>query len=421
MGLAIFLHYDRDMLKEIFRSLCELTDTDYLANPGLITSDPVRAFLGITEITHQDRHSTTGVPRQEAVLDALIRHTRRVPREIVAIGRKINELPVSERTERAIRSAANSAAEQVVRYIKQNCFPPWSHETETMLQGFDCQVISRDELFRCETCGPESLERKKADREKAVRQLISLGLLGYAEPRSDRHRHFYEQRFSVDESHGRSISYALQRDFFFLHPALKEWVRAIRDGSRQWRSVPVLVGDGLPYQSSPPLLGLMLSSGQPTVYVNGNTPLRPTTNGGRATSPTRFLFLALCAWKLRGGTVWPTIADLNALRSQLLKAFPHLSLPHIGADQSRPGSPVRNWARKINNEPELKRLTGDQYAGVERRHPNSEGSSQDGDRRRNGFITVSASLGFDARIAFPSLDAKDIDIEERLRQRIHLT
>ena len=414
LGLAIYLHYDREMLKKMFVNLCALTDKQYLAKPELHDADPAQAFLGITEITHQDRHTPTGVRQQEPVLDALIRHTRCVPRELVGIGRKIKMLPVSERNEKLIRSAANSAAEHIVKYIKENCFPPWSREVETMLENFDCQVIAREELFHC-----EGGETAAAVRMDAVRYLVSLGLLGYAEAVPERHRHYYLQRFTVEESYGRSASAALQRDFFFLHPALKEWVRANRIVSRPWRSVPVLIGDALPYEPAPPLLRLGIFNGRPTVQIKGNIALQPMA--GR--HGVGFLFLALCAWKLRGGgAVWPTIADINVLKGQLTKAHTTLGFPHIAPDQSQSGSPVRNWARKINEEEDLKQFSS--YSGPDRRADISKAENgKPHDRRRTGFISVSAASdsGADARIGFPCLDAKDIYIEEDIRHRIRLS
>jgi hypothetical protein len=43
------------------------------------------------------------------------------------------------------------------------------------------------------------------------------------------------------------------------------------------------------------------------------------------------------------------------------------------------------------------------------------------DRRRTGFISVSAASDSGARIGFPALDAKDIYIEEDIRHRIRLS
>jgi hypothetical protein len=227
------------------------------------------------------------------------------------------------------------------------------------------------------------------------------------------------QRFAFHETYGRAPSSALQRDFFFLHPALKEWVRANRDGSRPWRSTQLIVGQGLTYEAAQPVLRLGLVDDHPTIRINGTALLQPIPGRGRASYPIRFLFLALCAWKLRsGGGVWPTISQINQLKSHLAKAHPGLALPHIAPDQSENGSPVRNWARRINHERDLEALCRGEYVGPERRDtgPRSKNSKRP-DRRRTGFITVHASSGSgaDARVAFPHLEARDIYVEDAIR------
>jgi hypothetical protein len=207
---------------------------------------------------------------------------------------------------------------------------------------------------------------------------------------------------------------------------LKEWVRANRDASRPWQSIGILVGDGLPYEPIPPLLRLTIFNNQPTVQISGKAALLPMSGGGRASDPIRFLFLALCAWKLRGGgAVWPTIADIISIRTQLMKGNLTLIFPHIATNQADSGSPVRTWARRINDEADLKRLRNNPqvYRGLERRASESGKYPKPPDRRRTGFMTVSAAndSGADARIAFPSLNAGDIYLYENLHLPIRLS
>jgi hypothetical protein len=84
---------------------------------------------------------------------------------------------------------------------------------------------------------------------------------------------------------------------------------------------------------------------------------------------------------------------------------------------------VRNWARKLNREEALIHLTTQPYRGPERRAATSAAETEVLSHIPPApFISVSApsDSGADAQIRFPTLDAKDIHIEQEIRPRIHL-
>lgn len=216
---------------------------------------------------------------------------------------------------------------------------------------------------------------------------------------------------------GRLASPDLQREFFFLHPALKEWVRANPGGKAWTRNPDVLVGDGLPYEPEAPPVRLTVLNQQPTVQISGSTVLQP--RHGRSSDHLRFLFLALWAWKLRGaGRVWPTVADLNTVRASVTHAHPGLKFPPIQAIQSHSGSPVRNWARKINQLAALTAVLPDNPPAEvdERRTASPVAKRRDGtDRRWSArFISVHApdEVGVEAQVGFPALQVGDVCIDE---------
>jgi hypothetical protein len=393
-----------------------------LTYPEIVEANPVKAFLGFERFAHQDRRNADGTAQIEDAVEALIRHTRLVPRELIGIGKQISQLrPLSQRTEDAVRTCVNAEAGQIIGYVFANCHPPWQPRLEKLLCSINSQVLSGTEMY--------SLAREHNPSEEAatedIKYLVSLGLLGYAEPDPKRHRHFYFQRFVFDEPYGHASSLRLQRDYFFIHPALKEWIRARHAPQVEWRhQVNLLVGDGLPFESSPPLLRLMIRDSFPSILLGGETPLQGIGTG--SSNQINFLFLALCAWKLRNGETWPTMRDITKIASQLKQKHPDIKFPSIKPDQNPEGSQVRVWARRLNKANELRSL----QASFESSVADGDGSAHVGrvhkpkapDRRRSGFITISApsESNADASFAFPKVHPLDVHISEEVLSAIAL-
>jgi hypothetical protein len=167
----------------------------------------------------------------------------------------------------------------------------------------------------------------------------------------------------------------------------------------------------------------MIKNERPTILLNGKTPLQGADDV--AANPIRFLFLALCAWKLRNGDMWPTISDLRAIRRQLIQKYPGVWFPEIKTDQNAEGSQVRVWARKLNREADLRKAQSEEgeNKAVNGRatHSALQGKARP-DKRRTGFITVSApsAANADARIAFLRVNPLDIYVHEDSYQAIKL-
>lgn len=397
LDLSLHLRYDKAMLAELFENQIALTEkTKLVLHRASVATNAIMAFVGFDEVIHHDRHNQNGAPMQEPFIGALLRHTRHVPRDVIAFGRQISQIRPEERNDATVRRTINAEANQIVKYVKANSFPSWPSKLEKLLDNIDAQVLSKAELNTL-VCAYDK------DNDGLVEYLVSTGLLGYAEPHPKRHRNYYIQRFAFDEPYGHTSGATHRFNFFFVHPALKEWIRGRSGRMSAWRPNPeTLIGDGLPYESAPPVFHLGVScNNQPVVLLNGNNPLQASE--AQTSDPIRFLFLALWAWKLRGGRIWPTIGDLRQVRLALMQKHANLHFPNIESDQHASCSQVRDWAKKINQHKELKEFCAAQYTAL-----------QTSNLRRKSFITVSAkeASGAEAKIAFPIVNSADIYVDE---------
>lgn len=406
LDLAIHLRYDHQTLENLFESRITLTDVGALKAPELLSSDPVTSFLGFPSYVHHDRRKPDGLPVEERAISAIIRHTRLVPRELVVIGKAISSIRAALRTTEEVKNAVNTESKNIVDYIKVNCIPPWNSALDRILCSISSPVIKGDDL--------RSLAKQhnpSSDGMGHLRVLLSLGLIGHAEPDTRKHRHFYTQRFAFDPTSEFGHPHA---DFFFTHPATKEWIRSHSGSDGNWeRDASLLIGNGLPYESQPPVVRLMISANQPTVVIDGKT---LQSNSGTSTDPIRFLFLALAAWKARGGVVWPTMNDLRAISAQLHIKFNDAKFPKIKSEQGHQGSQIRNWSRRLNENPAVKALKASLDAASTNTPPDRPGRGKKliADMRRTGFISVSAhsDQSVDASIGFIDVDPLDIHIHD---------
>ena len=403
LGLAIELRYDKTMLKNLFCSLINLTDESKLIANTNPTTDPIAALCGFTKYTHSDRRYPDGQAIEELVIEACLRHTRLVPRDIVAIGKAIVSIvPPSARTTEKIRAAVNAAAAQIVKYVHMHCYPPWKTLYDQFLHEVDSQVVEGTHLRQI----AEKFSKGKAE-EDPIRFLVGLGLLGYSEHNPHRHRHYFSQSFATVDQHGDRFEPNLKSQWYFLHPALKEWVRANRNGTQWQSSSNVLVGDSLPFEPRSPLIRLLVQSA-----------------ATQASSPLRFLFLALWAWKLRGGDIPATPADIKSVATALQSTENFGASLHFPPLEAKPEK-LQQWAKKINQFDALKRLIAD---GIESDAvaggvaPREKLRRRGGDRRRTGFISISApTIGVAPTVTFPWIRADDIYIDETTFRQIRLT
>lgn len=397
LDLAIHLRYDRAALEEMFVSRVRLTRVGQMALPDLAAPtmssvDAIKAFLGFSEYTHHRRLGTDSLPEREQAIDAIIRHSRLVPRELVLMGRAIASSDAGKlRTIDTVKTKVNTEARGIVDYVRSNCFPPWTAALNQTLCSISTSVLTSERLHEI-----AQKHDSAGDGWAQLRVLMGLGLLGYAVPNTRRHRHCYTQRFMFHRAG--DIVFA-DTAFFFVHPATKEWIRANSGRKGGWNTEDrPLIGDGLPFESHPPIVRLTLEHDQPTIQIAGEI---LQSNSGTATDPIKFLFVSMLAWKLRMGARWPTMNDLRRLCSQV---EPLKSL-QIASDQVPENSQARKWAKRLNKMPVIRKMQS----------PRSDSAPQGSkDGRRSDRISIKAPEGTEASVMLVGLDAADIDVHEKV-------
>lgn len=330
---AINLHYSAESLKELFRHQITLMEDEDLYAPEERKGNLVRALLGWDTYMHDDRTQSAGLaPLYEPVLDALVRHSRMIPRDLIAFGASISSIPRDSRNMRSIKAAVNSASGNLVQYLKKNASPPWTGRLDQLIKELDSEVVAGETMTKIVDRILKTGGRGARKAIHPVKHLYTLGLLGYADPQP--HTDQYIQRFSYDDPVSNNASVNLTRNFFFVHPALKEYARADQGGAWKKPKSDVLIGNGLPYEPAPPEIRLLIINSRLT-FLRANKPL-PATAARSRVAPTmqdQIMFLALWAWKTWGseGDGYVDGSKLQVVLNAIRKVHPNMKLARFGA------------------------------------------------------------------------------------------
>lgn len=411
MGLVLSLRYTRDQLAAMLDDRIRAADPSRLAMQLGEASSPLEALCGFGRIVHDDRKTVTGERFIESVFDGIVRHTRLVPREVVAIGGAIYGI-TGRRSAEIVRMAINAQASQNMGYAIAHSILGWSDTQHRRLA-----LMLHDEVI-----DGASLAALAAsfDVEGAsiVKLFIQHGLLGIAEPMPDRHRNCYQQRFAFDEIHGSATSSSIAKDYYFVHPAFKEWIRSQPDYEPPLQRQSLgLIGDLLPFESAPPLIRLSVSSGRAVIGLRPTAARLEASNRGANSDPLKFLFVLLWACREKGRERI-SITEFKELLERL-KAVESLRLAVRIAFDGRlqaMAEKIRDWAKKINRDPQLRQL----QVLFEGPHPTEESQRSGHQKRlagRRPFISVSArsSIGAQTELLIAGLPVDQIDWDDGLR------
>jgi hypothetical protein len=351
LGLAMPLGDSEDEPPKMVADRIRQADPAGLAVPDLVGTDPLHALCGFASVVHADRHDPEGVPYQETTFASILRHTRRIPRELIAIaGATYHSNP--NRSMETVRRTTNAAASENISSAIGHSFLGWS---DSVHQPFACAlegeaVDGKSILDHARRHSPEPAE--------LVKFFVLHGLLGTAEAAPERHRHCYIQRFAYDEVHGNDNAVSVDKPFFFVHPALKEWIHArrVEKGTPFRRLETGVVGDMLGFESQPPLIRLGTSGRGFTIHLR-EVGFVAAGDAGVASDPLKFLFVLLWACRLYRRErisiaeireAWLRLRALPALADHLRVALPTLD------DEF--AIKMRDWAKKINAEPGIRKL-----------------------------------------------------------------
>jgi hypothetical protein len=410
MGLVMPLQYTRDELEAMLNDRIKQVAPDKLASPLAGGVRPFHALCGFAEVVHEDRPTPDGGRYKEDVFDSVLRHTRFVPREVIAIAGAIHDI-VGERGFDTVRRAVNAAASSNIEYAKKHSFLGWTDAVHQRFAASLCQeVIDRETM--------EQLASEFGlEAPDVVKFFVHHGLLGIAEPLPLRHRHYYQQRFSFDELHGNADSSSVRKDYFFLHPAFKEWIHNQSAAQKKsFRRLDVgVVGDLKPFEAMPPLIQLCAIDDRLVLKLRSSRRLTTSEKGARS-DPLKFLFVALWAYRdLKQPRIslteirsyWAKLKNVNVFKDKLTVALPTLN--DIFAEK------IRDWAKKINRDEDIRRLrselgiVSEQVSAISRK-------GMPADAEKSPLIRVSkvSSLGATAEIWFPDIPFDEIDWDERL-------
>jgi len=244
-GRIFEISYSEDDLKSIFSLNVDLEDDDHLVEPA--AGDRLQRFLGTANLTID--HAYTG--RQEQAFPCLLRHSFKRPRDLMAFGRAISEVPVAARNSRTIKQAIFEEARRLtIEYLSE--LRPLT------------DLPDEDELFKLiprNVLAPEDL-RGIAERYAAAKgeageahpfcALYRIGLVGYV--RSDEKGQARQRFLSLGEADLSKDGILPAASTFLVHPALDDAIAHVAGGDYLQNYHPVnIVGDELPWTYDVPL------------------------------------------------------------------------------------------------------------------------------------------------------------------------
>lgn len=220
-GKSLIISYSFDDLVEIISKNIFNSDREDLVDPK--TTDPVRAFFGdIARVTHP----ITG--DEEGVFDFWIRHTLGRPRDVVAIGRALADVPPAARTERRIRETVRTESKSISR--------AYLGEMSPHLDGFDPDVLLP--LIPQSVLSATDLELISADYKERYQArhsaeqahtshpfcaMFKLGLLGYVGRDAEQGEDV--QIFSLPGEHAlEDVCVLPTAQIYLIHPALDDLI-----------------------------------------------------------------------------------------------------------------------------------------------------------------------------------------------------
>lgn len=262
-GITLLLSYSADDLKQmLYDRIQRLAPERLQLDDG--SSNPLHALCGFSTVRHTDRLKDGDEAIEEPVWDALLRHTRRVPRELVAMAAKVLAQPKPRYAE-VVREAVNTQAAVNLGHAIKAGMPGWNDAVHRRgIANIGRELIPRTRLWS---------EIRAADRDPVtdIQFCLRNGLLGVLSRRSGTQRGAYVQHFTYDEQTPYGAAQLAEIEYFVLHPSYREWLNKPEIiGERRFRTLAnAIVGDGLSIEVQLPAVRLALRSGMPMIRLNG--------------------------------------------------------------------------------------------------------------------------------------------------------
>jgi hypothetical protein len=404
-SLVMPLQYTRQDLESILNDRIALAEPRRLVMPIDVASSPLEALCGFSQVVHHDRTNLGGSNYCESIFDAILRHTREIPRELIAMASAVYNINLERRNQDAVRVAVNATAAGNIGDSIKHSFLGWDDAKHRSLAlKMDRQVMGSDEVMKL-------TQDFGAQGSAIVKLFIQHGLLGVSEGQPRRHKNFYFQQFAFDQVHGDEKSSTVTKDFYFVHPAFKEWIISLPEfmGRRFVRSTRGAIGNGIPYEVRPPNIRLGFELGKGVITFGPTAQHLSPSNIGANSYPLKVLFLCLLTcheFKRKAITIAMVVSVMERIKSS--KSI-LMSVCTVIEDTDKGLAWTRDQAKKVNRDSDVRAF---QLA----LNPANENSSKGKKTSPPQLLFVSAksSIGASPQISIPCLDLLELDFSDEL-------
>lgn len=219
---AVLITYTPKDLKQIFESRIKLVNDENLVNPN--SEDIITRFLGAKTIDNMHVRDDGGNPIREDVFSYILRHTLLRPRDILAFGKEIDDIPVEDRNPIRLRVAINSAARTLLEEYKKQVVPYWDDDKHNLaIREIKTNTLTRSEIERINKTVSKYIDPNGIDKESAhvFCSMYSRGLLGVIRRKDYGNEYFQHFEPVVSRSDG-YIRRLPESEYYLLHPCVSE-------------------------------------------------------------------------------------------------------------------------------------------------------------------------------------------------------
>lgn len=240
-GETLDITYTRRQLEDIFLKNIKCMNKFNLAHPERLLDNPYYSFLGL---------DNNIIGRDENIFDYIYRHTLKRPRDLMAIGRALQQTDKSERNEKNIRDVINQASYGIAKNFLGE-IKPFSeiNDFDLVFSKIHTNILTRQDIFDIcrlynkESCCKES-DCKSCDFIHVFCDLYKFGLLGIIKPAFSGDMEKQEfVRIGDIPNESKTLPHS---KFYFVHPILNERIRQanMKIGSNYIVNKDIIIGDG---------------------------------------------------------------------------------------------------------------------------------------------------------------------------------
>ena len=237
------LKYDKDELISIFIKNIENMNKGNLMKPG--SENELVKFLGINNINHKYSIDSFGNNGSENILDFILRHTFRRPRELVYLGDKLSQLELNKRTEKNIIELINRESNELLKQYKRETIPYFRNDIYELF----CMKANSNVLFKDRAVEINSQVKKEKGFDNVIESLYKMGILGWVE-RNNYDGNNLTQYFLPAAQHYLSSDEKIPQnaEYFVTHPSTDlDLYKNHGSGFYERRNI---IGHGCPFYES---------------------------------------------------------------------------------------------------------------------------------------------------------------------------